>query len=168
MVPHCLWGQEGLLPWILATCHLGHSSQQRHLQLHVCEQQENTQQVRPTGVQQPRTSLTLGKGTGKKEGTKRTQHARLSPATSDVTWNGRGGGSFSQPWEQRSETRCWLLSSLCPHMDIPLCSTVSRATLLFFFNEMWSPYVARLSLNSLSLPEQLKCWDWWVCSTSPG
>lgn len=29
-------------------------------------------QARPTGVQQPRTRQTLGKGTGKKEGTKRT------------------------------------------------------------------------------------------------
>lgn len=72
VVPHCLWGQEDQLPWILAIRHLGHRPQQGHPQLRVCERQENTQQARPTGVQQPRTRQTLGKGTGKKEGTKRT------------------------------------------------------------------------------------------------
>lgn len=66
---------------------------QGHPQLHVCEQHENTQQARPTGVQQPRTGQTLGKETGKEEGTKRTQHALLSPATSHVTWNGRREGN---------------------------------------------------------------------------
>lgn len=65
----------------------------------------------------------------------------------------------------RQGAGCFLL---CVPTWTSLCVQLSPELHYYFFNEMWSPYVARLSLNSLSLPEQLKCWDWWVCSTSPG